>query len=59
MAFKMVNLIWNNKGNNTKALKKPFLTFCIVFIISIQFESINLQFYTEMDDKSDTYFHFI
>ena len=27
--------------------------FCIVFMISIQYESINLPFYTEMDDEND------
>ena len=53
MVFKMIKTIQNDKGNDKKALKSPFLQFCIVFIISIQNESINLPFYTEMDDKND------
>ena len=37
-----------------KDLKRPFyLPFYTIFIISIQYESINLSFYFKMDDKKD------
>ena len=40
--------------NDKKSLKKAlYLPFCIFSIISIQYELINLLFYTEMDDKND------
>ena len=53
MVFKTIKTIRNDKGNNKTALKRPFLPFWIVFIISIQYESINLLFYTKIDDKNN------
>ena len=50
MIFKAIQ---NDNGNDKKALKDLFLLFCIVFIISIQYDSINVSFYIEMDDKND------
>ena len=54
MGFKTIKTIRNDKWNNKKDLKRPFyLPFYTVFIISIQYESINLSFYMEMVDKND------
>ena len=53
MVLKIIKTIQNDKGNDKKALKRPFLPLCIVFIILIQYELINLPFYTKMDDKND------
>ena len=65
MVLKIIKTIQNDKGNDKKALKRPFLPLCIVFIILIQYELINLPFYTKMDDKNDikgkfsVLFHFL
>ena len=53
MVFKMIKTISKDKGNDKKALKRPFLQFNIVFITSIQYESKHLSFDIEMDDKKD------
>ena len=54
MVFKTIKTIWNDKENETKSLKITYvLPFCIVFVISIQYESINLTFCIEIDDKND------
>ena len=53
MTFKVIKTIWKDKGNDKKAVKRPFLPFYIAFIISIQYEPINLPFYTKMDDKNN------
>ena len=53
MVFKTIKTIQNNKENDKKALKRPFLSFHIDFIISIQYESINLSFCIKMNDKNN------
>ena len=53
MVFKMIITMRKDKGNDKKALKRPFLQFYIVFITSIQYESKKILFDIEMDDKKD------